>query len=550
MMLTFFIRRDKYFDMDEWIEHRLIKSKSLEKREYQVNIASVALKKNTLVVLPTGLGKTAVALLIVADMLENGKRCIVFAPTRVLVNQHYYFFKEHLNIDGVEAVTGSMSIMERMDVWSNARVVCSTPQIALNDIDRGILAIDDFGLLVFDEAHRAVGGYAYTKIATLSNARIVGFTATLPDDKDRVMSIVDALKIERVEARSEESLDVRAYVKDTKVEFVEVELNELLKGIRSRVLDALNSRLGSLRAYGIIDSAKVGVGDLIRIRDEVQKGYGMGMGMGKGSGNTSNKDITKMLYSAIRLSHALRVLDTQGLVTFTRFYQRLIEKRGIGMKELIRDLKEAYEMARGAAISGIEHPKIDKLVEILRPFMNGSGRVIVFSSYRDSVETIHERLRSEGFSAGYLIGKSVDSIGRGLRQDEQIDALERFKSGEYNILVATNVGEEGLDVAECNLVIFYDNVPSAIRFIQRKGRTGRRMSGRVIVLVTKDTIDEAYYWISKRKVKRVARVAEMINGILAKKGFGLGSVSGNNKDKYKGNLNDITHRLDNFILKD
>ncbi len=544
MMLTFFIRIDKYFDMDEWIEHRLIKSKSLERREYQVNIASVAVKKNTLVVLPTGLGKTAVALLIVADMLEKGKRCIIFAPTRVLVNQHYHFFKEHLNIDEVEAVTGSMSRAERMDVWSNARVVCSTPQIALNDIDRGILAIDDFGLLIFDEAHRAVGDYAYTKIASLSNTRIVGFTATLPDDKDRIMSIVDALKIERVEVRSEESLDVRAYVKDTKVEFVEVELNELLKGIRSRVLDALNSRLDSLRAYGVIDSTKVGVGDLIRIRDEMQKGYVIGMG----KSDTSNKDITKILYSAIRVSHALRVLDTQGLVTFTRFYERLIGKRGIGMKELIRDLKEAYEMARGAIISGIEHPKMDKLVEVLRPFMNVSGRVIIFSSYRDSVETIQERLSSEGFNVGYLIGKSVDSTGRGFRQDEQIDALEKFRSGEYNILVATNVGEEGLDVAECNLVIFYDNVPSAIRFIQRKGRTGRRMSGRVIVLVTKDTIDEAYYWISKRKVRRVGRVAEMINSMLARKESVLGS--GKDKYKYKGNVNDITQRLDNFILKD
>jgi len=544
MMLTFFIRIDKYFDMDEWIEHRLIKSKSLERREYQVNIAGVAVKKNILVVLPTGLGKTAIALLIVADMLERGKRCIIFAPTRVLVNQHYHFFKEHLNIDEVEVVTGSMSRAERMDVWSNARVVCSTPQIALNDIDRGILVIDDFGLLVFDEAHRAVGEYAYTKIASLSNARIVGFTATLPDDKDRIMSIVDALKIERVEVRSEESLDVRAYVKDTKVEFVEVELNELFKGIRSRVLDALNSRLDSLRTYGVIDSTKVGVGYLIRIRDEMQKGYGIGMD----KSNTSNKDITKILYSAIRVSHALRVLDTQGLVTFTRFYERLIGKRGIGMKELIRDLKEAYEMARGAIISGIEHPKMDKLVEVLRPFMNGGGRVIIFSSYRDSVETIQERLRSEGFNVGYLIGKSVDSTGRGLRQDEQIDALEKFRSGEYNILVATNVGEEGLDVAECNLVIFYDNVPSAIRFIQRKGRTGRRISGRVIVLVTKDTIDEAYYWISKRKVKRVGMVAEMINSMLARKGLGLGSES--DKYKYKGNVNDSTQRLDNFILKD
>ncbi len=501
----------------EWIEHRLIKSKSLEKREYQVNIARVALNRNTLVVLPTGLGKTTIALLLAVDMLDNGKRSIIFAPTRVLVNQHYNFFREHIiegKEDDIALVTGSSHLHERKEAWSKASIVCSTPQVALNDANRGILSIDDFSLLLFDEAHRAVGDYAYTRLARLSNnARIVGFTATLPNDKDKVMEIACNLKIERVEVRGEDSLDVRSYIKDTKVEFVDVELTPLFKDIREHILDALNSKLELLKSYNIIDSLRVGVRDLIKIRDElnailakVNDVYDV----------KTSKGIAEALYNAIRLNHALKVLDTQGLVAFTRFYERLTERRGLGVKALVnRDLKYAYELARGAEISGVEHPKLKKLVEILNANVksNNNDRVLVFTSYRDSVYAIYNRLKELGFRVGYLIGKSGVV---GLRQDEQLSMVSKFRDGEYNILVATSVGEEGLDIAECNLVIFYDNVPSAIRFVQRKGRTGRRMSGKVIVLVAKDTIDEAYYWISKKKVKEVNKVVGIVNSILAK----------------------------------
>jgi ERCC4-related helicase len=520
----------------EWIEHRLIKSKSLEKREYQVNIAKVALNRNTLVVLPTGLGKTTIALLLAVEMLDKGKKSMIFAPTRVLVNQHYNFFKEHIiedKEDDIALVTGSSPLHEREEVWSTASIVCSTPQVALNDANRGILSIDDFSLLMFDEAHRAVGDYAYTMLARLSNnARIVGFTATLPDNKDKVIELAGNLKIERIEVRSEDSLDVRAYIKDTKVEFVEVELTTLFKDIRGHILNALNSKLELLRSYNIIDSLRVSARDLIRIGDELDVILAK---VNETYNTNASKEIAEALYSAIRLNHALKVLDTQGLVAFTSFYERLSERRGLGVKTLVNhDLKYAYELARGAEISGIEHPKLSKLVEILDANVksNNNARVLIFTSYRDSVYAIYNKLKELGFRVGYLIGKSGTV---GLRQDEQLSMVSKFRDGEYNILVATSVGEEGLDIAECNLVIFYDNVPSAIRFVQRKGRTGRRMSGRVIVLVTKDTIDEAYYWISRKKVKEVNKVVGIVNSILA------------NKDAGKRHNYDNGKRLDYFL---
>ncbi len=513
----------------EWVEHRLIKSKSLERREYQVNIARVALERNTLVVLPTGLGKTSIALLLAMEMLDKGKRSILFAPTRVLVNQHYNFFREHIvegREDDVAVVTGASNIHDREYAWSNAGIVCSTPQVALNDVDRGILSMDEFSLLLFDEAHRAVGDYAYTMLARLSTrARIVGFTATLPDDKEKVMEIAGNLKIERIEARNESSLDVRDYIKDTKIEFINVELTPILKEIREYVVNALESRLELLRSYNVINNLKVSARDLLKASEELNI-------ILQGHDGKASREIAEAVYSAIRLNHALKVLDTQGLVAFRMFYERLAERKGIGVKALVsKDLKYAYELARGAEISGIEHPKLSKLVEILKDVNSNNGRVLIFTSYRDSVHTIYNWLKDEGFRLGYLIGKS----GSGLNRDEQLSMVERFKDGEYNILVATSVGEEGLDIAECNLVVFYDNVPSAIRFIQRKGRTGRRMSGKVIVLVTKDTIDEAYYWISKRKVKEVNNIVNIVNNMLAKKRY----------MESKGD--EKVNRLDNFL---
>ncbi|MCS6767523.1 MAG: helicase-related protein [Candidatus Nitrosocaldus sp.] len=506
---------------DAWIEHALIRPGSIERREYQVSIAGVAKQRNTLVVLPTGLGKTTIALLLIADVLDEGGRALFLAPTRVLVHQHYSFLKEHLLHDGIEVITGATPRHERVDAWSNASVICSTPQVALNDIERGFMGAGDFALLVFDEAHRAVGDYSYGRIVSLlssSATRVVGFTATLPDERERVLEIARNLRIERIEVRDESSPDVRPYIKDTKVEFVTVELTPVMRRIRGYVERALERRLEELRRLGIIrDSRRVNLRYLISARE-----YTSGI---KGS--------ARPLYGAIRLSHALKVLDTQGITAFTRFCERLREKGGIGVRSLLEDgdLSAAFELARGAEVSGLEHPKLSRLLGILNTMLPSDegkrGKVIIFTSYRDSVDAITSRLRDAGFRVGYLIGKAGE---HGLGQDEQVEAVNRFRTGKYDILVATSVGEEGLDIAECNLVIFYDNVPSAIRFVQRKGRTGRRMPGRVIVLVTKDTIDEAYHWIGVRKVKQVKSIAYAVNRMIsnASRGGDDGSSSNSN----------------------
>ncbi len=75
--------------LTEYVEQDYIRKDTIEKRSYQTNLAQHAMSKNCLVVLPTGLGKTAIALQVIAKYLSDGTGSILFlAPTRVLVNQH------------------------------------------------------------------------------------------------------------------------------------------------------------------------------------------------------------------------------------------------------------------------------------------------------------------------------------------------------------------------------------------------------------------------------------------------------------------------------
>ncbi|MEM2855647.1 MAG: helicase-related protein [Candidatus Nitrosocaldaceae archaeon] len=478
--------------LEQYIKHKYIKEDSIEYREYQVNLAQVAKDANTLILLPTGLGKTTIALLIIADMLERSKkRILLMAPTRVLVHQHYEFLKKHMNIIDISIVTGEKSAEKRVDVWNNS-IICATPQVVQNDLEHGIIDPNEFSLAIFDEAHRAIGDHAYVKIASLlKNARIIGLTATIPNEQAKAKEIINNLSIINIEHRDEESKDVKPYLHDTKIEYVNVELSLLLKKIREHLEQAMSSQINILKSAGL--PYKGSISELIRIKDyEIVK---------------KNRLIAKALFSTIRLYHALNIFDTQSLHAFVLFYDRLRERKGIGIDSLLKDdnFKMAYEIARGAILSGIEHPKIYKLCEIIE---KEKGKILVFTSYRDNVEVLYDVLKKRGFKVGYLVGKAGED---GLKEKEQINVVEEFKDGRIDILIATRVGEEGLDISECNLVIFYDNVPSIIRFIQRKGRTGRHKAGRVIMLITKDTLDETYSVISKRKIKSAKNVIKKIS---------------------------------------
>ena len=487
--------------MTEFVEKKYVKSNSIEKRDYQINLANQAIEENCIVVLPTGLGKTAVALHVISEYLSKGTGGILFlAPTRVLVNQHYEFLKNNLTLDDISIITGEDTIQKRTKLWNNS-IVCATPEIARNDLNREIVSPNQFNLVVFDEVHRAIGDYAYSGIANWfenTSARIVGMTATLPSEKEKATEILTKLKISSVAERTEESPDVKPYTQETNTEWINVELPPELKTIQTLLKSALDERYDLMRKNGIRLAEQKSLSALLRIRQFVLN---------------QNRRSAKPLFTAIRIHYALNMLEAHGITPFLKFCERTKAKKGVGVKELFEvdpNFTKAIELAKEAQSRGIEHSKIPKLKEILDSV---PGKALIFTSYRDSVDLIFNKLTELGISAGILIGKAGDT---GLKQKKQIETVQNFRDGLFQVLVATRVGEEGLDIAEVNQVIFYDNVPSSVRFIQRRGRTGRKDTGKLVVLIAKNTIDETYYWIGKRKITAAKSMGNKMTQVLEK----------------------------------
>ena len=485
--------------MTDFVDKKYVKKNSIEKRDYQINLAAQAIEENCIVVLPTGLGKTAVALHVIAEYLSKGTGGILFlAPTRVLVNQHYDFLKNNLTLDDISLVTGEDLIPKRTKLWNNS-IVCATSEIARNDLIRGIVTTKQFSLVIFDEVHRTVGDYAYSGIAKQfenSSVRLIGMTATLPSEKEKAVEILTKLRISSVAERTEESPDVKPYIQKTNTEWINVELPPELKAIQKLLKLALDQRYDILRKNGIRLAEQQSLSALLRIRQLVLN---------------QNRRSAKPLFSAIRIHYALNILEAHGVTPFLKFCERAKAKKGVGVKDLFEidlNFSRAIYLANKAQSLGIEHSKIPKLKEIIESV---PGKALIFTSYRDSVDLIYNKLTELGISAGILIGKAGDA---GLKQKKQIETVQNFRDGLFRVLVATRVGEEGLDIAEVNQVIFYDNVPSSVRFIQRRGRTGRKDTGKLVVLIAKNTIDETYYWIGRRKMTAAKSMGDKMTKVL------------------------------------
>lgn len=505
------------------VSHPLLRAGVVERRKYQISIAEEAKKESLMVVLPTGLGKTTIALLVILERQAKGK-ILFLAPTRPLVEQHSAFLKEVMNFDAslIQTLTGTVLADKREKLWDDAKIVVSTPQIIENDLLSNRIDLGDVALLIFDECHRAVGNYSYVYIAEkyaeqAKEPLVLGMTASPGSDKDKIKEICVSLGVKRVESRTEYDHDVAPYIFKKDFEWrgidVPVEINK-----QKRILDkVLEERIGELQKLGFIRKKKsrdISKTELLTLRKIIEAQLA----------RQKHADFYKALSlqaEVLKIKHAVDLIETQGVFALKRYFERLrneaLSKEGSkAAKRLLKDNKFVEAMSTAASYEG-EHPKRNALIEILREEIrvNPNTRIIVFTNYRDTAEMIISALHAlnsekEGIRAVKFIGQASKAEDKGLTQKEQVGIINKFKEGVYNVLVATSVAEEGLDIPATDLVLFYEPIPSAIRSIQRKGRTARKKVGKVIVLIAKGTKDEAYYWLSRSKERKMQRrISEM-----------------------------------------
>ncbi len=502
------------------IEHPLLEPDFLERRLYQLKLAGTAANDHTLVCLPTGLGKTTVSLLVTARRLEEvGGKSLMLAPTKPLVSQHADFYREALQLPDEEVVvfTGDVSPDDRAELWAEATVVMATPQVIENDLVGSRISLADVTHCTFDECHRATGDYAYNYIAERYHADaadplVTGMSASPGGDEEAILEVCENLGIHEVEVMTEEDADVSEYTHDTDVEWERIDLPEEVLEIRDALNEVITDRLEKLKELGVARSTQPDQSqkDLNRMRAELQQLIENDQSEGY-KGMSVHAEVMK-------LRQAVTLVETQSVEAVRRYFDRQRNQaRSSGASKasqrLVSDPRVREAMRRAESFDQL-HPKYRKTRMLLAETLGleDGERVIVFTESRDTAEALTDFL-SESFDARRFVGQGDRDGSDGMTQKQQQEVLDDFRAGEFEVLVSTSVAEEGLDVPEVDLVLFYEPVPTAIRSIQRKGRTGRQSEGRVVVLMAEDTRDEAYFWISRRREKKMESELRDLKGM-------------------------------------
>jgi Fanconi anemia group M protein len=521
------------------VEHPVIWNRSIELRSYQKNIADSAQRRNTMVILPTALGKTVISLLVCADMLYNyrDKRILVMAPTRPLVSQHMKYFSSVLKIseENIASVTGKILPYARRAVWdrTDIRLMFATPEVVKNDLEEGRLNLKDFGLLVFDEAHRAMKEYAYTSIAKeyikqSSCPYILAMTASPGAERKRIQEVCNNLFIEHIEYRSEDDPDVKPYVNAIDVKWEWLNLPEEFRYIVSILRSMLEEKIKWLIRNGLFLRGIKWIfkKDLIELGEALR--YKLELTMEEQRGLLYIAILNQS--SALTLMYCVELIESQGSYSLKAFLDR-IDEDGSNAHTFL--LKDPRMMEIKTLVEGIvkEHPKILHLLQLIKDHHHHHGhhlssinnarnspnlksKILVFTQYRDTAKHIVEVLEKNDIKTSRFVGQAKRIGDEGMKQDEQAEVLESFRNSDFDVLVATSIAEEGLDIPEVDLVIFYEPISSEIRYIQRRGRAGRKTSGSVIILATKDTIDMRHLYASKMRVEKMTNSLNNINTIL------------------------------------
>jgi ATP-dependent DNA helicase MPH1 len=490
-------------------------------RDYQFNIAQKGLFHNLLVALPTGLGKTFIAATIMLNWFRwtRNAQIVFVAPTKPLVSQQV---SACLGIAGIPRsqttlLTGNAPPGLRAEEWQTKRIFFMTPQTLINDLKTGIADPKRIVLLVVDEAHRATGGYAYVEVVKFlrrfnNSFRVLALTATPGSTVETVQTVIDGLDIARVEIRTEQSLDIREYVHSRNVDvqtFTNSEEMLLCMDLLSKALQPSVDQLRSLNAYWGRDPMTLTAYGLTKARQQW-----MASDAGRNAHFGLKGKVNALFTVLASLAHSIDLLKYHGIVPFYRYLVSFRsdtdgKKGGKYQRAIVEDdhFKKLMNHIQpwSSNVEFIGHPKLEYLREVvLNHFMDaGEGtdaqsssntRIMIFAHFRDSAEEITRVLkRSEPMIRPHVfVGQASAKGSEGMDQKTQLSIIGKFKNGTYNTIVATSIGEEGLDIGEVDLIVCYDSSASPIRMLQRMGRTGRKRAGNIVLLLMQGKEEESY----------------------------------------------------------
>jgi Fanconi anemia group M protein len=536
-----------------YVNHPLLRANLIESRDYQQNIYRTARNRNTLIVMPTALGKTMIAVFLAIDILQRSPnaKILVLAPTRPLVMQHFQTFQKLL-VPNIKLClySSNLSPIQRTLALNEKQIFFSTPQIIQNDLRERRYSLAGVGCIIFDEAHKARKNYAYTAVAheyiqQCGHPLIIGLTASPGKNTEYINLLCEKLSIEQIVFREWDSPDVQNYIYPIDSIFTKVELPIAISQAQGLLDTAIHKIRDFLFDHQILPKKSyISKMDFIRLMqdlrllDQIQDPhyqpspsnnftqYGLNyphlmnliLTHPQKNSNITNRSsiqvatIMSKAISGIYLCHLQEILTTQDLRMFLTYLEKLENKAQMGDKLSARLIDSVYiQEIRKLMGPTTQSPKIPVLLNLLTQELEQKpdGKFIVFSQYREMASYIVDEINRFSFPEGIcvhaerFVGQACRPNDRGLQQNEQAEMIAKFGQRQFNVLVATSVAEEGLDIPSVDAVIFYEAIPSEIRLIQRRGRTGRHDLGRCYFLVSPETLDQTYHIVSHKKEEQM-----------------------------------------------
>lgn len=506
-----------------FIAHNLIKPDLVEARLYQeVLVTRIIDKGNTLVVAPTALGKTIVAVMLAAHVLhtQQDKKILFLAPTKPLVVQHESSFKKFMKIDeeDIVSITGTTKVKERKELYQTKKIINATPQTIENDLLTGNLNLKEFGLVIYDEAHRAVGDYAYVFVNLQlqkqnPNCLVLALTASPGSEEEHIQDVCKNLAIKNIEIKDQNDSDVKPYVNEIEIDWVKLDLPQEFLTIKKYLENFQVKQLKVLKSLGVAITENRRYYNkfiLLEMQSNIRKRI-----TAHGSSQPSLFFAASKCAAMLKVSHAEELIETQGIGALNNYFEKMQVEANQGKSKAARQIMSDEEIKLAVLLTqklfkaNVQHPKYAELKKIILKQLTAKpeSKIIVFNHYRDSILEVVKFLTtgngSEIIKPTKFIGQATKGTEKGMSQKLQQEVLEELRADKHNVLVASSVAEEGLDIPSVDLVIFFEPIPSEIRTIQRRGRTGRHENGKMIVLMAKNTRDEAFYWTARSKEKKM-----------------------------------------------
>ncbi|EEB07593.1 ATP-dependent 3' to 5' DNA helicase [Schizosaccharomyces japonicus yFS275] len=499
-------------------------------RQYQYNFSASALFNNVLLALPTGLGKTFIAAVVMMNYYRwfPQSNIAFLAPTKPLLYQQ---MQACIHLTGIPEssiveLNGEVKPELRKQLFRDKRVFFVTPQTLNNDIQTEVCDPRLFVCLVFDEAHRATGLHPYAQVLRSvlrynTSFRVLALTATPGSNATQIQKVVDALHISKIIIRNDDSLDIRPYIHTKCVRTVSFTLNDLMQRVQTTFAGLYKPFFQFLKACKALPKSMT---DYVHLRSFPVYRACRSYAMSSTRANASHrKKVLSAFHALITCTHLVYLLECHGL---SQFYEKLVEiqkqarEKGFGelyqlscntqYQLLIEYLQE--EISKDGYIS---HPKIEKLKELLEKHFTKASqekqntRVMIFTEFRSTAEIIMESLATfdDCVRPSLFVGQASRSESFGMSQKLQKEILQRYRSGLINTLIATSIGEEGLDIQDTDMIICYDVSSSPIRMLQRIGRTGRKRNGLAYIFLTQNCEDNKWQR-AKDSYRRVQKQLE------------------------------------------